>query len=889
MSRRLLRTAGSTAPGAGEEGQEAEVMPPTESSSTAAPNAQPSPASSSAAASSSSSVDGGGDAANGEGLDGLMRAARLSFAAAKLEVAKSEAAKFDAKREAARAEAAQAEAELEALQTEAATSGSAPAEESSSGEAPAPPPTLSAALATFFRVLGDTLSLLLRLVLVEPLSWVLDRMGLQALVVQRELAKLEKTAAEGPLDPARLAAVLRAFNKHGHHAAVVDLVEARCLGRSGAPAAALSAGATGGRFAVNAAVVREYLTALVVTGRLSQFGDDPSAAPDQGQSHRSLRQLLAELQALSAGQQVPDAPGATVAHPLHVIVQSQEKGGSGPLSFLSNFLWSCIGITAVMYVMTAGAAAVRRLQGGGAAAMPGGLPGASAGMAAATRSEGGMFAAKEYSKENLPEKSVKRFNDVKGCDEAIAELQEIVEYLKHPDKFTRLGGKLPKGVLLTGPPGTGKTLLARAVAGEAGVPFFYKAGSEFDEMFVGVGSRRVRSLFAAAKRKAPCIIFIDEIDAMGGKRTNWESSGGSRKTLNQLLTDMDGFEENSGIVVMAATNLPELLDTALTRPGRFDRQVAVTLPDVRGRQEILDLYLAGKPVAPDVDTELLARRTPGFSGAELANLVNESALLAARHDSDSITTQLLDEARDKILMGTPRVITQSEEARRLTAYHEGGHALVALYTPGAKPIHKATIVPRGHALGMVSQVPEKDEYSVTRQQMQAQIDVCMGGKAAEELIFGEDHVTSGATSDLRQATRLARHMVVDCGMSDAIGPVAVGEEQSPSTRQAVDAEVQGMLKAAYNRVTSLLKTREAELHSLAQALLQNETLTLAEIRALLNGPSSPEVPGGGSGAQRHPEGEAAGLVAGSEVVAPVPAPAAAAAAAAVPAAVPPAA
>ncbi|KAL4421108.1 hypothetical protein ABPG77_009635 [Micractinium sp. CCAP 211/92] len=474
-----------------------------------------------------------------------------------------------------------------------------------------------------------------------------------------------------------------------------------------------------------------------------------------------------------------------------------------------------------------------------------------------------------------PEKSVKKFADDKGCDEAIAELQEIVEYLKKPEKFTKLAASCPGR--------TGKTLLARAVAGEAGVPFFYKAGSEFDEMFVGVGSRRVRSLFAAAKKKAPCIIFIDEIDAMGGKRTNWESSGGSRKTLNQLLTDMDGFEENSGVVVMAATNLPELLDSALTRPGRFDRQasVAVTLPDVKGRQQILDLYLTGKPVAADVDTDILARRTPGFSGAELANLVNEAALLAARHDRDSITTQLLDEARDKILMGTPRVLTQSEEARRLTAYHEGGHALVALYTPGAKPIHKATIVPRGHALGMVSQLPDKDEYSITRQQLLADIDVCMGGKAAEELIFGEDHVTTGATSDLQQATRKARHMVVDCGMSERIGPVAVGQEQSPATRQVVDSEIQTILKGSYTRVVSLLKEKEAELHALAQALLREETLTQADIKRLLAGSSSsPELPGSGPGGSGLlPAPAAAALAAAPAGAAGVPAPAGAAAAA----------
>ncbi|KFM24914.1 ATP-dependent zinc metalloprotease FTSH 11, chloroplastic/mitochondrial [Auxenochlorella protothecoides] len=432
--------------------------------------------------------------------------------------------------------------------------------------------------------------------------------------------------------------------------------------------------------------------------------------------------------------------------------------------------------------------------------------------------------------EALAETSVKSFEDVKGCDEALTELQEIVTYLKTPEKFTRLGGKLPKGVLLTGPPGTGKTLLARAVAGEAGVPFFYKAGSEFDEMFVGVGSRRVRNLFAAAKAKSPCIVFIDEVDAVGGKRTNWEASGGSRKTLNQLLTEMDGFEENSGVVVMAATNLPETLDPALTRPGRFDRQVAVPLPDVHGRRAILDLYFKGKPLAADVDSDSLARRTPGFSGAQLSNLVNEAALLAARTGRDCVDAGLLDEARDKILMGSPRALSQTLEARRLTAYHESGHALVALFTPGARPIHKATIIPRGHALGMVSQLPDRDEYSTTKQQLLAQIDVCMGGKAAEELIFGEEFVTTGATSDLSAATRTARHMVEDCGMSARIGPLSLSDKLGSETRKVADAEVSDILKASYERVRGLLTAHQAGLHALAASLLEQETLTQSQIK-----------------------------------------------------------
>ena len=433
---------------------------------------------------------------------------------------------------------------------------------------------------------------------------------------------------------------------------------------------------------------------------------------------------------------------------------------------------------------------------------------------------------------------MKTFADVLGCDEAKAELQEVVEYLRHPECFTKLGGKLPKGILLTGPPGTGKTLLARAVAGEAGVPFFYRAGSEFEEMFVGVGSRRVRALFAAAKKKAPCIVFIDEIDAIGGSRKAWEAN--SRKTLNQLLVEMDGFEANEGVVVLAATNLAETLDPALTRPGRFDRTVAVPVPDVGGRRAILQHYLRDKPVASDVDVGVLARGTTGFSGAELANLVNVAAIRAAVVGEERITAGLLDWARDRVLMGNERrSAVISEENRRLTAYHEGGHALVALRTPGAHPVHKATIMPRGSSLGMVTQLPDKDETSVSLRQMRARLDVCMGGRVAEELVFGADAVTSGARSDLQQATALARHMVSECGMSDAIGPMYLADSASgrfkPSadTERAVDEEVRRLLKEAYDRVRLLLKASLPELHSIANALLEQETLTGDQVKAIV--------------------------------------------------------
>ena len=477
--------------------------------------------------------------------------------------------------------------------------------------------------------------------------------------------------------------------------------------------------------------------------------------------------------------------------------------------------------------------------GGAAGLLPGGadaggkrpsLPGV--GGDAAGKSS---FDPKEYDAGAISEQSRKTFNDVKGCDEAKAELQEIVEYLKNPDLFTKLGGKLPKGVLLSGPPGTGKTLLARAVAGEAGVPFFYRAGSEFEEMFVGVGSKRVRLLFKAAKAKMPCIIFIDEIDAVGTSRKAFETQ--SRKTLNQLLTEMDGFEQNEGIIVIAATNIPEQLDPALTRPGRFDRLVHVPNPDIGGRREILTHYLLNKPVDENVDVESIARGTSGFSGAELFNLVNMAAVQAAVSGESTISLDRLEWAKDRIIMGVERksaVLT--EESKKLTAYHEAGHAVVALRTPGAMPVHKATIVPRGNALGMVTQLPDKDETSITRKQLLARLDVCMGGRVAEELIFGKDEVTTGALSDLQQATRLATYMVGEVGLSSLVGPVHV-DSMSKGGRRAtealVDKEVVQLLRDSHARVTKLLTKHVADLHALSAEMLARETLTGPEIVRLL--------------------------------------------------------
>ncbi len=601
----------------------------------------------------------------------------------------------------------------------------------------------------------------LRYLVVVPALWVALR--LKDAVKPPAVLLRELVGQQGDIDVSKLVEILKSANNKGQAGVVVDFYEKQCQGgldtgraRGGSvPSGTGMGGAEGCRIPINADVVKEYLVALVKSGRIDSYGDDAMETKG-GQDHASLGLLLRDLVRAADGKvsRLDPKPGNTAAWPLHIALDGGQATGRGQGTAMQSLFWflSTLGVIAIVWMI--GAVSARRIVARSAQG-PGMGQEHQPGVASSLE-------PKEYAKENMPQKSIKTFDDVKGCDEAIADLREIVEYLKKPEKFVKLGGTLPKGVLLMGPPGTGKTLLARAVAGEANVPFFYKSGSEFDEMFVGVGSRRVRSLFAAAKKKSPCIVFIDEIDAVGGTRSNYEASGGSRKTLNQLLTEMDGFEENSGVVVIGATNLAEMLDPALTRPGRFDRHVAVALPDMRGRKSVLDMYLANKPVDARVDSELLARRTPGFSGADLFNMVNEAALMAATKDLERISLDCLDEARDKILMGSPRALSQSMEARRLTAYHEGGHALVALYTPGAKPIHKATIIPRGQALGMVSQVPDKDEYSTTKQQMMAHIDVCMGGKVAEEMVFGPEFVTSGATSDLKSATRMVRAEPLIC-------------------------------------------------------------------------------------------------------------------------------
>jgi cell division protease FtsH len=445
------------------------------------------------------------------------------------------------------------------------------------------------------------------------------------------------------------------------------------------------------------------------------------------------------------------------------------------------------------------------------------------------------------------------FEDVAGIDEAKSELQEIVEFLKDPQKFQRLGGKIPKGVLLVGPPGTGKTLLARAIAGEANVPFFTISGSDFVEMFVGVGASRVRDMFEQGKKNAPCIIFIDEIDAVGRHRGAGLGGGNDEReqTLNQMLVEMDGFESNEGVILIAATNRPDVLDPALLRPGRFDRQVVVPNPDVMGREKILRVHMRKVPLASDVDPKTIARGTPGFSGADLANLVNEAALLAARMGKRTVAMAEFEHAKDKVMMGAERrSLVMSDEEKKMTAYHEAGHALCAINEPECDPVHKATIIPRGRALGMVMSLPEGDRYSKSKSKLLAELTLAMGGRAAEEIIFGADHVSNGAAGDIKMATDQVRRMITEWGMSDKLGMIAYGDNSqevflghsvtqnknvSESTAQAIDHEIKSIIDAAYAKAKRVLTENLDGLHALANGLLEYETLDLTEIKQVLRG------------------------------------------------------
>ncbi len=445
------------------------------------------------------------------------------------------------------------------------------------------------------------------------------------------------------------------------------------------------------------------------------------------------------------------------------------------------------------------------------------------------------------------------FADVAGVDEAKAEVKEVVDYLKDPKKYQNLGGKIPRGVLLVGPPGTGKTLLAKAVAGEAGVPFFTISGSDFVEMFVGVGASRVREMFAEAKKNSPCIIFIDEIDAVGRHRGTGMGGGHDEReqTLNQLLVEMDGFSDNSSVILFAATNRPDVLDPALLRPGRFDRQVTVGLPDIKGREQILAVHMKKVPVDSSVDNAVIARGTPGFSGADLANLVNEAALLAARHDRKSVTMGDFEEAKDKILMGTERKnMVMSDEEKLFTAYHEAGHTIIGLLVPDHDPVHKVTIIPRGRALGVTMFLPDRDRYSYSRERLESQLTTIFGGRLAEEIIFGHDKVTTGASNDIEKATEIARNMVTKWGLSDKMGPLCYNDDSgsmflgasmasgkgkhiSDETSFAIDQEVRALIERNYQRGKKILQDNIEKLHTMAKALVEKETLDAVDLEAIM--------------------------------------------------------
>ncbi len=525
--------------------------------------------------------------------------------------------------------------------------------------------------------------------------------------------------------------------------------------------------------------------------------------------------------------QVIQPAGASIVNQLQasgVEIQAVKQEKSGLMSSLSLWLPFILIIGIWIFLMN-------RMQGGG---------------------RGGAMGFGKSKAKLLTEKHGKvTFNDVAGIDEAKDELEEIVEFLKDPQKFGRLGGKIPKGALLVGPPGTGKTLLARAIAGEAGVPFFTISGSDFVEMFVGVGASRVRDMFDQAKKNAPCIVFIDEIDAVGRHRGAGYGGGNDEReqTLNQLLVEMDGFETNEGVILIAATNRPDVLDPALLRPGRFDRQVQVPNPDITGRQKILNVHAKKTVLGPDVDLRIIARGTPGFSGADLANLVNEAALMAARIGKRFVAMEDFENAKDKVMMGAERrSMVMTEDEKKLTAYHEAGHAVVGLHLPQHDPIHKATIIPRGRALGLVLSLPERDQLSVTKLKYKSKIAMAMGGKVAEELIFGPENVTSGASSDIQQITKIARAMVTQFGMSDDLGNIDfINEQQSylgpassniqagPETQEKIDFEIRKIVDEGYETAKKILTKNKKKLDNLALGLLEYETLTGDEITRVMNG------------------------------------------------------
>ncbi len=520
------------------------------------------------------------------------------------------------------------------------------------------------------------------------------------------------------------------------------------------------------------------------------------------------------------------------------VTREDPKTGPGFWTIVLQFLPILLIIGFWLFIM-------RQMQGGGGGA------------------KGAMSFGKSRAKLQGEDQVKVTFADVAGCDEAKEEVGELVDFLRDPSKFTRLGGKIPRGVLMVGPPGTGKTLLAKAIAGEAKVPFFSISGSDFVEMFVGVGASRVRDMFEQAKKHAPCIIFIDEIDAVGRHRGAGLGGGHDEReqTLNQLLVEMDGFEGGEGVIVIAATNRPDVLDPALLRPGRFDRQVVVGLPDVKGREQILKVHMRKLPLADDVEPLVIARGTPGFSGADLANLANEAALFAARENAKEVRMDHFDRARDKILMGAERrSMAMSEEEKTLTAYHEAGHAIVGRLVPEHDPVYKVTIIPRGRALGVTMYLPEGDRYSMNRVAIESQLCSLYGGRVAEELIFGEDKVTTGASNDIERATKMARNMVTKWGLSDEMGPIAYGEEEdevflgrsvtqhknvSNETARKIDEVVRTILDKAYARTRALLTENIDKLHAMSQALLQYETIDAPQIDAIMEGREPPPPAGWG--------------------------------------------
>ena len=622
----------------------------------------------------------------------------------------------------------------------------------------------------------------------------------------RRVEELEKEAIQDKLNPEAQAKFLKELNRSDPHS-VVKIVE------------------SGEMQVVDEQITSEYIKALARTGKMTQsngnkvvnFLKQVENGGGGGGGYNSSyfgRGGSRSQYGRAGGSRAAGAGGIGMSQDAPLIVQFAERSFKDKLK---GMLPNIILIGGLIYLVTS--------------VMPSPGKNGSGG--------GGPMSLLSGSKTFAPEMSNRTFDDVQGCEEAKDQLVEIVEYLKDPSKFTRLGGKLPKGVLLAGPPGTGKTLLARAVAGEAGVPFFYASGAEFDEMFVGVGARRIRDLFKAANAQRPAIIFLDEIDAVGRKRSG-KVQQHLNMTLNQLLVELDGFKENKGVIVIAATNFADSLDPALVRPGRFDRQIAVPLPDIRDRTKIIQHYLTTITADPGIEASVLARGTPGFSGADLANVCNLAAIRASVLGKKWVDMSEIEYAKDKILMGDERKSAFiSKETQKCTAYHESGHAIVAIHTKGAHPVHKATIVPRGRALGMVMQLPEGDQTSVTKEQLLAKMDVCMGGRVAEEIIFGADKVTSGASSDFQQATSIARNMVMAYGMVDEIGIMRYSDhdlkELAPETRKLIDDQIKRLLNESYARAKKCLLKHAKDHHKLAKALIDYESLTGDEIRDYLKG------------------------------------------------------